>query len=72
VLLSSDRHLAFAQRTLILFKDTTLSDPVGLEADGLLTRITFSVDVVPRDIQFHLSPTSGIQKRASIPVDAPL
>jgi hypothetical protein len=67
---SSDRHLIFDQPTVIILKDPTLSDTVGLEADEVLTRLTISVHFVPCHIQFHRSPTSGVHS-ASTPVDAP-
>jgi hypothetical protein len=60
---SSDWHLVFDQRTLIVLKDTTLSDPVGLETDDALTRITFSVNAVPCHIQFHSSPPLGVERK---------
>jgi hypothetical protein len=40
---------------VIVFKDPTLSDTVGLEADEVLTRLTISAHFVPCHIQFHRS-----------------
>lgn len=56
VLVSSVRPLLGKQCTAIILKDSTESNAVDLERHEALTGITFIVDSLARDTQFHCSP----------------